>query len=102
MNGCDAIREELKAYADGELSWGARRAVRRHLAGCAACRKELEVMEKVGYELRVQDTGVLNPALKARILAGLPERAPGDATTAKRPAGPRWLELSIAGGLVAV
>jgi hypothetical protein len=100
MRDCEAIRDELKAFADGELPWGTRRAVRRHVATCAACREELEAMEKIGHHLRTEDVGALNPALRTRILAGLPERATapppvsGEALPRRR-----WMEVAAVVGV---
>jgi len=73
MSSCDAVRVELKAYLDGELSALARAGVRRHLEHCARCRAEAAAMEQIGRELRTLDTATPRPELRARILAQLPE-----------------------------
>lgn len=39
---CEPTRERLSAYLDGDVSAAARAEIDRHLAGCAACRGELE------------------------------------------------------------
>ena len=39
---CDETRAQLMAYRDAELEVGEREEVARHLAGCCACRDELE------------------------------------------------------------
>ena len=43
---CEQMRNLLDEYVDGELSAEGRRAVERHLAGCEACRAELEALKK--------------------------------------------------------
>lgn len=45
MSNCEQLRDDLKAYADGQLPPAPRLAVRMHLAHCAACREEIEIME---------------------------------------------------------
>ncbi len=43
---CDRIHEILNEYLDGELPDGPRRSVDEHLAGCAACRAELDALKE--------------------------------------------------------
>lgn len=69
MSDCASIRDDLKAYMDGELPLLRRAAVRLHLARCKGCRKELAVLRRISEELRGQETGELNPAVRYRILA---------------------------------
>ena len=38
-SSCDVIRDLLPLYADGSASENTKAAVRRHLLGCAECRK---------------------------------------------------------------
>jgi anti-sigma factor RsiW len=40
--GCAAWRGDLGAYVIGALDWEERAAMRRHLAGCPACRADYE------------------------------------------------------------
>ena len=47
MNNCDDIRELLSASIDGELTEGESRRLAEHLAGCEACRRELDELRKV-------------------------------------------------------
>jgi anti-sigma factor RsiW len=83
MRDCRALREHLKAYIDGELPTTARLTVRRHLAGCAACREEVTAMERIGSELRAGEAAAtLDPGLRARILSEAPDTA---AAPAARP-----------------
>lgn len=68
MDQCQ-FEEDMKAYADTELSWPHRIAVRRHLAHCASCRKELTQMTKLGEQLRKKEqNNPLDSVLRARIL----------------------------------
>jgi len=97
---CEACQEDLKAYADGELSLVRRLAVRTHLARCAACREEMIFMEQISNEVRSGESGAtasgtLDPALRAKILTNIAaEVAPAAASDAP-PAQPiltrpRW------------
>ena len=74
--------DDLKAYADGELPLGRRLAVRRHLARCAACRKELTAMPQISEELRAAEGVQTLPSdLRAKILAAPPAPNSGGAGT---------------------
>ncbi|MEN8149535.1 MAG: zf-HC2 domain-containing protein [Planctomycetota bacterium] len=44
-NDCHKIREQLVAYLDGELDAAEREVVDIHLAGCTACRREMDGFE---------------------------------------------------------
>jgi len=71
------FQDDLKAYADSELAWPRRLAVRRHLTRCASCREELIQMTHIAEDLRVSDPAdALDPALRAKILGAVAE-APG-------------------------
>lgn len=77
---CEAIREDIKAYLDGELATGRRMAVLRHFATCPSCREEADAMKQFSETLRYQEASSegdrLDPALRARILAALPTTPP--------------------------
>lgn len=72
-----ALQEDLKAYLDGELPTARRVAVERHLTDCAACQSELEGLRLLSTTLveALPATAPLPDALRARILASLPEPA---------------------------
>jgi hypothetical protein len=55
MNECKnlEVRDLLPALARGELKSSERAAVEDHLAGCAACREELELVRDVVSRLRI-------------------------------------------------
>jgi anti-sigma factor RsiW len=44
---CDEYKERLMAYLDGELGEAELRGLTQHLGRCAACREDLEKMEKI-------------------------------------------------------
>ena len=48
---CDETRKILHEYVDGELDGAAAAAVKGHIAGCAACRKEAAELEALGRAL---------------------------------------------------
>lgn len=80
---CNLMRNEqahadLKAFADGELPLARRIALSWHVRRCAACRKEMVIMEKISRELRAQDApqaASLDSGLRARILASVSDAA---------------------------
>ncbi len=77
------FQDDLKAYADGELSWPLRLAVRRHLTRCASCREELTQMTQIAEDLRASEPeGALDPALRAKILGIAPNPDGADAAGA--------------------
>lgn len=69
---CSEIRDDLKAFADGELSVSARTAVDRHVSECSDCRGELEEIRRLTTELRAIDTAVPRADLRKRIMAQIP------------------------------
>lgn len=49
---CDRVRDNIKAYIDGELGPIQRLRVGRHLARCAECREEMEAMSELTEKLQ--------------------------------------------------
>ncbi len=84
MNECEKLRNDLKAYVDGQLNPVSRIAVRLHLNQCASCRKEIEEMHQLGKQMRADDALEMTEALRARILAAVPTTAPA------APRLPKW------------
>src|SRR5687767_2695057 len=72
MSSCTEIRDELKAYADGELAGSLRGSVCQHVERCAACGRELDEIQSLSRQLRELDTAVPRPELRSRILAHVP------------------------------
>jgi anti-sigma factor RsiW len=97
MRDCEKVRDDLKAYLDGQLLPAPRLAVRLHLTRCASCRQEIKAMEQIGKELRAGDVGALEPALREKILAGIPLEMP------EKPGNdrPRWRRPVIVWGAAA-
>jgi len=89
MTTCDRLRDNLKAYHDGELGLPRRLAVRWHVARCERCRKEIALMEEMSKELRAAESGGLSETLRARILANAPQ-AVADGPSTPLPATPEW------------
>ena len=102
-NRCASVRDDLKAYADGELVFLRRLQVRRHLLSCADCRKELAIMETIGADLRAENPAVtLNENLRSRLLAATPDADVPAFMPAKRPIWKRQplLAVGVAGTVV--
>lgn len=99
MSDCEALREDLKAYLDEELSLVRRQIVRRHLAGCASCQEEVRAMTSIGSALRETADAAdgLDPALRARILAGWERIAPEPVARTGDPWPRRRALLSVCG-----
>ena len=82
---CPKIRGLLGPYADGELGALRRRGVERHVASCAACRRELAVLERTrglvreAVQAAARGTGgdeaeAVLAALRPRLAAAAPPR----------------------------
>ncbi|MBC7529674.1 MAG: DUF4349 domain-containing protein, partial [Chthonomonadaceae bacterium] len=76
MTPCTPFQENLKAYADRELSLFARLKVKRHVESCPACQEEIQEMELIRKHLRPSKPDALTPELKAKLLSSLPEGVP--------------------------
>lgn len=73
------VRDDLKAYQDGELTLLRRCKVRWHLSHCAECREESKWLARLGEDMRDLERAQPRPELRQRILASLPEAPPGRA-----------------------
>lgn len=85
---CDEFGEELSALLDGELLPEREASVRAHVAGCADCRAELAVLERVDPWL----ARVAAPEPSARLADALRARIAAEAPPARR----RWLAPPVA------
>jgi anti-sigma factor RsiW len=65
---CEAARQELNAYVDGELAPEERMAIERHLEGCAACRAESELLRLVTQSLSLVPRPEPPEAMRQRLL----------------------------------
>ena len=104
----DDCRALLDAYLDGELAEGERASVREHLAGCAACSRELAALERASSLAQEHLVHYRAPdVLKARIASAIAgERTVGPGSSSDTPAtralsGRGWL-LVAAGLLIAL
>ncbi len=78
LTSCLALRDDLKAYLDGELSPLRRAELQFHLRHCPDCRAEVETMTQISHDLQASESAtpgapVLSPQLRERILDNLPE-----------------------------
>jgi anti-sigma factor RsiW len=69
---CNEARPLLDASVDRELSAADERRVQQHIDGCAACRRETEILRALGQAVRQADYHRAPDALRARIVADLP------------------------------
>jgi anti-sigma-K factor RskA len=87
-SGHERWREELPAYALGALEPGEAAEMERHLAGCEACREELDWL-RPAVQLLPESVERIEapPALRARLI----EQVRAEAETARAPQrGHRW------------
>src|SRR5438552_1456021 len=77
------VRDELSAFLDGELDQATRQAVDDHLARCAACRSELEGLERTRDRLRAVRPVEVPRALARPAAAGAPQPAAPTAVSAR-------------------
>ncbi len=93
---CERLRPELKAYVDGQAGWWQRQSIGRHLTKCADCREETAAMRAFSAKWRRADDEVLDPNLRARILAAVPDTPPV-LTRVSAPSRLRPRSLALAG-----
>ena len=72
---CKQACEQLSEYIDGELDEQSRCALEEHLAGCEACRDELEGLRRTVAAVKNLPTVPAPEELSSRILAAIPARA---------------------------
>ena len=104
---CADCRDAINAYVDQELLADEQRDVRDHLASCADCQREYEVLVATTRTLKEGLVRHRAPdGLKARIRSALarPEAADRPDAAESRRHWPRlpWARLAAAGALVAV
>ena len=70
---CDLVRDDLDAFADGELRGDDLRRVAQHVEGCRPCAEELDVRQSLGGLIR--DTATLyRPAVPRGLASGVVAR----------------------------
>lgn len=74
--GCEAVRDRLEPWLDGELEAPVARGVRDHLDGCAGCRDELALARRLRQALD-RELPMLScpPEVTDRVLAAVAEEA---------------------------
>lgn len=74
---CLRVRDEIKAYVDGELGALARWRIARHLARCAECREEEIAMVDLTNKMRMNPQMAAPEGLRERVLQSVrPEPGP--------------------------
>lgn len=97
-------RDELHDWLDGRLADAAHLDLEQHLAGCATCRRELEVLREARAALR----GALaeptrDPAVESALRAALERESEPKTDAARRSLSRRgWLVAAIGGGALLV
>lgn len=75
---CQRVRDQIKAYIDGELGLLERWRVARHLESCDACRQEEIAMTKLTQELSETEQTPAPEGLRDRVMSKLElEGSPG-------------------------
>lgn len=98
---CEGVREQLADYTLGTLSDVETRAVRRHLRGCAACRREARELDR-GLEMFSVTSHAIPPPteLRERVLSAVADE--GAAEPRRALVGDRLRRLGLAAAIVAV
>lgn len=101
-NPCDACREQLVDFADGELTAADMRHVAEHLDACPACRAELRLLEQ-SLRLAQQVWDAAAPAGEVEVGPVPPSRTARAAPSAARRDGSpvrRAIGVGVAASLV--
>lgn len=91
MKGCDAILEDLPAYAAGKLTASERSAVDAHVRGCDGCMSELRSMERLEALLLGLPKLEPSPDLRSRFANRLAAEIDAEAARSERGGVFRWL-----------
>jgi len=73
---CQRVKEEIKAYVDGELGRVTRWRLARHLAACAGCRMEEKTMTDLAGQVQGASKAAAPPGLRGKVLGKI-EFKPG-------------------------
>jgi hypothetical protein len=102
---CDAIRDHLDAFADGELRGDELRHVAAHVESCRRCAEEVDVRRSLGGLIRDAAALSYNEPIPAGLAAGVVARARAESYFSLRAAAGRavddWHWLIVGGGSVA-
>lgn len=91
---CHEIRNQLAAYAEGQLSPGERECVQVHLHECVSCRAALAHFDKVAAVLVYAERPSVPAGLTAKVMAAARNRQPEKATADWSPL--RWWQVAAA------
>src|SRR5947209_20253173 len=95
---CKKATQLLQLYIDGRLTMEETRALEAHIARCAACREELELLQEVAYALRDLRLIAEPEDLKTKIMrriAMTPARSDIARFSALRPSLPQLLAVIL-------
>lgn len=102
---CDAIRDALDAFADGELRGAELRHVSAHLEACRRCAEEVDVRRALGGLIRDAAAHNYHETIPAGLAAGVVARARAESYFSLRAAAGRavddWHWLIVGSGAVA-
>ena len=71
---CSEVIKRLSAYADGELSKQDRSDIQAHVNECAACKRELEVLESLQERVHESLMNVESPDMTESVMSLLPRK----------------------------
>lgn len=100
---CEALRELLWAYLENETTAEETAEIEKHLAGCAACREELEAQKAIMETLQNLPDEELPEGYHAELMQKLQaEAAPNVVPFPVKKKQPRWKQLSMIAAAVFV
>ncbi|MXZ72106.1 MAG: zf-HC2 domain-containing protein [Acidobacteria bacterium] len=90
---CEQAESLLVRAAEGTLDTKRQAALDLHVAGCAACRGELDAQRSARALLAARPDAAVRPGFATRVMANLPAQDPAGALDAAAVAGGAWLDL---------
>jgi anti-sigma factor RsiW len=101
---CDAIRDDLDAFVDGELRGGTLRLVARHVESCSRCADEIEARASLGGQLRDALASTYEAPMPEGLAAGVVARVRAESALSLRALMRRgaedWHWALVGGGAV--
>lgn len=100
---CDWVRDDLDAFADGELRGEDLRRVAQHVEGCRACAEEIDVRQSLGGLIRESASKAM-PAVPSGLASGVVARVRAESAVSWRSVLRRstedWHWAIVGGGAV--
>lgn len=90
---CEECREKLSAYLDGAAEDAA--GIKEHLAGCAACQGEKEMLEEMMAVLKSLPDEELPEGYHAELMQKLQAEAAPNVVPFPKKKKPRWRQMSM-------